>query len=122
MNVYKCQICGNTISFVDNKGNPVICCGQPMTKLEPKTKDVGMEKHVPVLTTEGNKVKVKVGSIEHPMEDKHYIQLIQLIQNERVIFEKRLFPGEKPEAEFLVANTNNIRAEELCNIHGLWRN
>lgn len=121
MTVYKCDICGNTISFIENKGNPIICCGQPMTKLELKTKEnEGKEKHVPVITITGNNVNVKVGSIPHPMEEKHYIQLIQLVQNDRVIFEKRLFPGEKPEADFIMENTQNIKARELCNVHGYW--
>jgi len=120
MSVYKCEKCGNVVSFVDNKGPKIVCCGQEMTKLEVKTEDEGQEKHVPVISIEGNKVNVKVGSIEHPMEEEHFIQLIQLVQNDKVIFEKRLFAGEKPEAEFIVEDTNGIKARELCNMHGLW--
>ncbi len=122
MNVFKCEVCGNTISFVDNKGPKIVCCDKEMEELPIKTEDEGQEKHVPVLSVEGNKVNVKVGSVEHPMEDEHYIQLIQLVQNDKVIFEKRLSPGEKPEAEFLVENTENLKAREVCNVHGYWSN
>ncbi|RME52118.1 desulfoferrodoxin [Candidatus Woesearchaeota archaeon] len=80
----------------------------------------GKEKHVPVLEIDGNNVVVKVGSVPHPMEEDHYIELIQLLQGDKVIAERRLFPGDEPKAVFFVEDTTNLRAREHCNLHGLW--
>jgi len=65
---------------------------------------------------------VKVGSVEHPMEDNHYIQLIQVVKDGLVIACKRLKPGQKPEATFYLEDTEGLKARELCTIHGLWTN
>lgn len=118
--IYKCEICGNVVSVLEVGGGELICCGQPMTLFEEKTKEEGNEKHVPVIEIDGNKVMVKVGSVEHPMEDNHWIELIQLLKGDKVIVEKRLYPGEKPVAEFEVEDTSGLRAREVCNVHGLW--
>ena len=89
----------------------------------PKTKEQeGKEKHVPVLEVKEGKVIVKIGSIPHPMEDNHYIELVQILKGKRVIAEKRLYPGEEPKVEFCLDETEGIAARELCNIHGLWAN
>ena len=117
---YKCEICGNLVSVLEAGGGTLVCCGQDMKLLEEKKVDEGKEKHVPVLEIKGDKVLVKVGSVEHPMEDKHYIELIQIVKGEKVLFEKRLFSGEKPEAEFCLKNITGIKAREICNVHGLW--
>ena len=121
--IYKCNICGNIISIiVAGVGHPV-CCGQEMELLAEKTAvSEGKEKHVPVVEIKGNNVTVKVGSIPHPMEDKHYIALVQLMQNGKIVAGKRLYPGDKPEVSFCLDNAKGIKARELCNIHGLWRN
>ena len=119
--IYKCNICGNVVSVIEAGAGTLVCCGQDMEKLEEKGKEQeGQEKHVPVVSVEGNRVMVKVGSVEHPMEEKHYIELIQLIQDGNVTSGRRLEPTDKPEAEFYVQNTENIKARILCNIHGLW--
>jgi len=115
--IYKCGVCGTVVSVIEAKGD-VSCCNEPMKLLEENTEE--NEKHTPVLTVEGEKIKVKVGSVEHPMEDEHWIELIQLMKDDKVIFEKRLYPGEKPEAEFLVEG-EGITVRELCNLHGLWK-
>ena len=119
--LYKCEICGIVASVVESGGGTLVCCGNDMVKFEPKGLDQeGKEKHVPVLKSEGNQVTVNVGSIEHPMEEKHYIELIQLVKNDKVIAEKRLSPGEKPEAVFIVDDSTGLSARELCTLHGLW--
>ena len=120
--IYKCEICGDVVEVVESHEGDLVCCGEEMKLMEEKTKEEGLEKHVPVVEVVGNKVKVKVGSVEHPMKEEHWIELIQLFKDGKLIFEKRLYPGEKPEAEFLVEDLTNIKAKELCNIHGLWRN
>ena len=119
--IYKCEICGNIVTLVYNGGGDLVCCGQEMTLLKVKTAaEEGKEKHVPVVEIQGNTVTVRVGSIPHPMEEKHYIMLIRLLQDGKVIAGKQLEPGMKPEVTFVVENPANLKAEELCNIHGLW--
>ncbi len=117
--IYKCSICGNIVEVLYAGGGTLVCCGKPMELLVEKTQDQGMEKHVPVIEKTEDGVKVKVGSVEHPMEENHYIQWIELIAN-GISFRKFLKPGEKPEAEFKV-KAENLEAREHCNLHGLWR-
>ena len=121
MEFYRCQHCGNIIAFVENSGVPVICCGEPMQELIPGAVDAAQEKHVPVMTVEGNKVTVTVGSVAHPMLAEHSIQWIALAclqGNQR----KTLRPGDEPKTEFLLAEGDEaIAAYEYCNLHGLWK-
>jgi superoxide reductase len=108
--VYKCEVCGNMTKVVHASGGTMVCCGKPMTLLQEKTTDQGKEKHVPVVEKSAKGILVKLGSVPHPMEEKHYIEWI-----------KGLLPGEKPEAEFSVADTN-VKVRAYCNVHGLWTN
>ncbi len=102
--MYKCEICGNLVSVVESGQGELICCGQPMNLLEEHTKEQeGNEKHVPIIEKVDGGVKVKVGLAPHPMEEGHYIELIQLIKDEDIVIGKRLRPGDKPEAEFWVS-------------------
>ena len=117
--IYKCNICGNIVGVLHTGVGQLVCCGQPMELLEEKTEDIGQEKHVPVIEKNEADVKVKVGSIPHPMEKEHYIEWIEIIVNGRV-YRKFLKPGDKPEAEFEI-KAKKIEAREYCNIHGLWR-
>lgn len=119
--VYKCIACHNVVTVVDGDIGVLFCCGDEMQKLEEKTAEQeGEEKHVPVVELDGEKATVKVGSVEHPMEDEHYIEMIQLYSGERLLAEKSLYPGEKPEAIFFVGESSDLIAKALCNIHGLW--
>ncbi len=117
---YKCNICGNIVQVLHAGAGELVCCNEPMKLQTEKTKDEGLEKHVPVLEKTDNGVKVKVGSTKHPMEEKHYIEWIEVIVNGKS-YRQFLKPGEKPEAEFCVKG-ENIIAREYCNIHGLWKN
>ncbi len=117
--VYKCEICGNIVEVLHAGVGQLVCCGQPMKLLEEKTEDEGREKHVPVIEKTEDGVKVKVGSVPHPMEEKHYIEWIEVIADGDV-HRKWLKPGEKPGAEFCI-QSDNISARELCNVHGLWK-
>jgi len=120
--IYKCSVCGNVVEVKEVGGGVLVCCGQDMNLCEEKTvEQEGKEKHVPVISIEGDKVTVAVGSVPHPMEDKHFIEFIQLLKDGKVIKEKQLYPGEKPEAVFTVDNTDGLSAREYCNLHGLWR-
>lgn len=117
--IYKCNICGNIIEVIHTGVGQLVCCGQPMELLTEKTEDVGLEKHVPIIEKVGDKVKVKVGSVPHPMEQKHYIEWIEIITDGRT-YRKFLKPEDKPEAEFEIT-AEKIEAREYCNIHGLWK-
>ncbi|MCP3685898.1 MAG: desulfoferrodoxin [bacterium] len=119
--IYKCNICGNIVEVLKASGGDLVCCGEPMELLKEKIEDEGKEKHVPVVETEGNKVMIKVGSVPHPMEDAHYIQLIELIEDDKVVASTRLFPGQKPEAEFDLESMEKVKVRALCNVHGLWK-
>lgn len=117
--VYKCSICGNIVEVLHVGGGILVCCGKEMELLKAKTEDVGKEKHVPVIEKTGNTVKIKVGSVPHPMEEKHYIEWVELITDGNTYI-KFLKPGDKPEVEFEV-KSDNIRARAYCNVHGLWK-
>ena len=121
MKFYRCDHCGNIITFLHSAGVPVMCCGQKMTELVPGTVDASAEKHVPVVVQEGNQVLVKVGSAEHPMVAAHYIQFIAIETNLGSQI-KYLKPGEKPTASFAILDDDEVVAVyEYCNLHGLWK-
>ncbi|MBR2491509.1 MAG: desulfoferrodoxin [Ruminiclostridium sp.] len=121
MKFYKCSHCGNIIAYVDNKGPKVICCGEEMNELVPKTADSAVEKHVPVVEVEGNLVKVTVGSTLHPMAEEHFIQWIAL-ETEQGNQRKTLKPGQEPTVTFaLTPGDKVVAAYEYCNLHGLWK-
>ena len=117
--IYKCNVCGNIVEVIHTGVGKLVCCGQPMELLTEKTADVGLEKHVPIIEKVGNKVKVKVGSVQHPMEQKHYIEWIEITADGQTC-RKFLKPGDKPEAEFEIT-AEKIQAREYCSIHGLWK-
>ncbi len=121
--IYKCEVCGNVVSVLIASEPPLACCSQEMMLLEEKTEDEGKEKHVPVMEKTDAGIRVKVGSVPHPMEEEHYIGLIQLIKDGNIVIGRRLIPAEKPEAEFCyLAETEGLKARILCNVHGLWVN
>ena len=117
--IYKCNVCGNIVQMLHAGKGDLVCCNQPMELLTEKTEDEGMEKHVPVIEKIDTGVKVKVGSIPHPMEETHYIEWIEILADGKS-YRKFLKPGDAPEAEFNI-KADNITARELCNIHGLWK-
>ena len=117
---YICKHCGNMIGMIKSSGVNVVCCGDPMTELKPNTVEASQEKHLPVVTVEGNSVKVKVGSVEHPMTEEHHIAWIYL-ETEKGGQRKKLAVGSKPEAEFALAGGDKVvGVYEYCNLHGLW--
>ncbi len=118
MKVYKCDVCGNIVELLHEGGGELVCCGKPMTLLEPKTEDKGMEKHVPEVTVDGDVITVKVGSVAHPMEDKHYIEWVEVITEDRVL-RKFLKPGQEPQAKF-ICKSKVLEVRSYCNLHGLW--
>jgi len=117
--VYRCNVCGNIVEVLHAGVGQLVCCGQPMELLKEKTEDTGLEKHVPVIEKTDSGFRVKVGSIQHPMEENHYIEWIELIVDDK-IYRRFLKPGEKPEAGFEI-KAEKATSREYCSVHGLWK-
>lgn len=119
LEVYKCVVCSNVVEVVHVGGGELVCCDQPMKLMVENTVDAAKEKHVPIVEKIERGVKVKVGAVAHPMEEKHYIEWIEVVAD-GVAYRQFLKPGDKPEAEFCVGN-KNVTARAYCNLHGLWK-
>ena len=117
--VYRCNVCGNIVEVLHTGKGELVCCGEPMELLQEKALDVGQEKHVPVVEVTGDGVKVKVGSVPHPMEEKHHIEWVEIIEDGQSC-SQFLKAGDKPEAYF-ESGSKKVTAREYCNIHGLWK-
>ena len=121
MKFYKCAHCGNVIAFAVSSGVPVVCCGEKMQEIVPNTTDAANEKHVPVISVEGNVVTVKIGEVAHPMLAEHYIGWVALetaLGNQR----KTLPLDKGPEVKFAIVEGDKvIAAYAYCNLHGLWK-
>ena len=119
LEIYKCELCGNIVEVLHAGGGELVCCGQPMKLMTENTVDAAKEKHVPVIEKTATGYKVMVGSVPHPMEEKHWIEFIELIADGKV-YRQNLKPGQAPEATFCV-QADNVSAREYCNLHGLWK-
>jgi len=118
LEVYKCEICGNIIEMLHQGAGTLVCCGQEMKLMEEQTADQTLEKHVPVMEKIPSGITAVVGSTLHPMEEKHYIEWIEVV-TEKGASRKCLKLGDKPESLFKdVEGLEKMR--EYCNIHGLW--
>ena len=117
--IYRCPICGNIVEVLNAGAGELVCCGKPMILRKENTTDAAQEKHVPVVEKTTNGYHVRVGSVEHPMLDEHYIQWIELLTPKSVL-RCELKPGCKPEATFFT-NEEWLCAREYCNLHGLWK-
>ncbi|GAB6038718.1 desulfoferrodoxin [Fundidesulfovibrio butyratiphilus] len=117
--IYKCNVCGNIVEVLHAAAGELVCCGQPMKLFKENTTDGAKEKHVPVIEKTANGYLVKVGSVAHPMEEKHWIEFIELVADGK-IYRQDLNPGDKPEAEFCI-QAEKVYAREYCNLHGLWK-
>ena len=119
LQIYKCMACGNIVEVVHGGDGDLFCCGQPMNRLLAQTADAATEKHVPIIEKIDGGYKVTVGSTLHPMEEKHYIEWIELLADGKA-YRQFLNPGNAPEAEFSV-QADSVTAREHCNVHGLWK-
>jgi superoxide reductase len=117
--VYKCETCGNIVEVLHGGAGELVCCGAPMKLFKENTVDAAKEKHVPVVEKVEGGVKVKVGDVPHPMEEKHYIEWIEILADGE-IYRKYLKPGDAPEAVFTIS-ASQVTAREYCNLHGLWK-
>jgi superoxide reductase len=119
LEIYKCEVCGNIVEVVHGGVGELVCCGAPMSLVTENTVDAAKEKHVPVVEKIEGGYKVKVGSVPHPMEEKHYIEWIELIADGKA-YRQFLEPGQAPEAMFKI-EAASVTAREYCNLHGLWK-
>ena len=117
---YICAHCGKIVALVKESGVPVMCCGAKMNEIIPGTVEASVEKHVPVITVNGNTVTVTVGEVEHPMAEEHSILWIEL-KTDRGVQRKHLNPGEAPVVVFAIADETPIEVYAYCNLHGLWK-
>ena len=121
LKIFKCNHCGNIFEVVNDAKVVPVCCGEPMRELKANTTDAAQEKHVPEVSVEGNLVKFKVGSVEHPMTEEHHIAFIYL-ETENGVARKDLDHTGKPEAVFALAEGEKpVAVYEYCNLHGLWK-
>ena len=119
LQVYKCEACGNIVEVLHGGEGELVCCGKPMVLIKENTVDAAKEKHVPVIEKVEGGYKVKVGSVPHPMEEKHYIEWVELIADGKA-YRQFLKPGQMPEAIFKI-DAAKVSAREYCNLHGLWK-
>ena len=119
LEIYKCEACGNIVEVLHGAGGELVCCGEPMKLYKENTVDAAKEKHVPVVEKTADGIKVKVGSVAHPMEEKHYIEWVEVIAGGKA-YRQFLSPGEAPEAGFKM-DADGITAREYCSLHGLWK-
>ena len=119
LQVYKCEVCGNIVEVLHGGGGELVCCGEPMVLFVENTVDAAKEKHVPVVEKADQGIKVKVGSVPHPMEEKHYIEWVDIIADGRA-YRQFLNPGQPPEATFTI-EADQVTAREYCNLHGHWK-
>ena len=124
LSLYKCNICGNIVEVAIDGGGVLVCCGEEMQKLKPQHEDTHADKHMPVVTFNGDGiqkiVQIKIGEFEHPMDEEHYIQFIEAYSKDGVYLKRKvLYPDEKPELHFLCSSSEMI-VRAYCNIHGLW--
>jgi superoxide reductase len=119
LGIYKCELCGNIVEVLHAGKGELVCCGEAMKLYKENTVDAAKEKHVPVVEKTADGFKVKVGSVAHPMEEKHYIEWIEIIADGKA-YRQFLNPGDAPEAVFKIGAAQ-VTAREYCNLHGLWK-
>ena len=117
--VYKCEACGNIVEVLHGGKGELVCCGKAMKLFKENTVDAAKEKHVPVVEKTADGFKVKLGEVPHPMEEKHYIEWIEIIADGKA-YRQFLNPGDAPEAEFKI-DAGQVAARSYCNLHGLWK-
>jgi len=119
LQIYKCEVCGNIVEVLHGGAGELVCCGEPMKFYEENATDAAVEKHVPVKEDAGHGIKVKVGSVAHPMTEEHHIEWIEVIADGKA-YREFLKPGDAPEATFCI-EANEVVLREYCNLHGLWK-
>ena len=114
-----CKKCGNLVGMINDSGAPITCCGEEMETIVPNTVDASAEKHLPVVSIEGDKVIVNIGSQDHPMVEEHFIEWVYL-RTQNGGQRKALKPGDAPHVTFCLDGEKAIAVYAYCNLHGLW--
>ena len=117
---YVCKHCGNLLGLIDDKGVPLVCCGENMTELVSNTAEASVEKHLPAVNVSGGNISVQVGSTPHPMESEHHIAFVY-VETERGGQRKCLRVGEEPKLAFGVVDDKPVAVYAYCNLHGMWK-
>jgi superoxide reductase len=120
LEIWKCESCGIIVEVLRGGVGELVCCGKPMKLFKENTVEASKEKHIPLIEKLSNGYKVTVGSVLHPMEEKHYIEWIELVVGE-VAYRQFLKPGQPPVAVFEGVTGEAVSAREFCNLHGLWK-
>ena len=118
---YICRHCGNQVQIIHNAGVPLFCCGTKMEELIPNTVEASGEKHIPAVQVGEGVVEVNVGSVNHPMEEVHWIEWVQMVTDQGS-YRKWLNPGQAPNVKFLLGHEKPLAVYAYCNLHGLWKN
>ena len=119
--VFRCNRCGNIVTYLLEKGGKLVCCGEDMEELKANSTDAAGEKHVPVVKVDGSTVTVEIGSVPHPMLEEHFINFV-ILETEKGFQKVTLAPGAEPKAVFALAEGDKaVAAYEYCNLHGLWK-
>lgn len=123
LEMYTCETCHKMVLVIQDGDGELVCCGKPMVRLPEKSTDAGKEKHLPVVEKTQKGIRVRVGSVAHPMEKEHYLKWIEVI-GDTFLHTVSLAPGQKPEAEFCLAGADAIshikKVRIYCNVHGVW--
>jgi len=119
LQIYKCEVCGNIVEMLHGGKGELVCCNEPMKLYRENTVDAAVEKHIPVVNADDKGMNVKVGSVTHPMEESHYIEWIEVIQDGKA-YRQFLKPGDAPQAYFCLED-KGATVREYCNLHGLWK-
>ena len=120
--VYKCEKCLAIVEVFQGGGGTLTCCGSPMAVLKEGVTDAAKEKHVPVVEKTEKGIKVKVGTVAHPMEEKHWVQWVELV-GDNFSCVRFLKPGDAPEVEFTCGCDckSTVAVREYCSLHGHWK-
>ncbi|SMB78794.1 superoxide reductase [Desulfonispora thiosulfatigenes DSM 11270] len=115
---FRCEICGNIVELIKNGGGELVCCGQPMVKLEANTTEAAYEKHIPVVTKKDNQIHVDVSSVPHPMTEAHFIEWVVVVTDDTV---ERIALSPNDEPKIVTCDKDDVEVYAYCNLHGLWK-
>ena len=115
-----CKHCGNLVGLIEDRGVPLVCCGEAMSELVANTVEASTEKHLPDVTVSGDSMTVKIGSVPHPMEEEHYISFV-FVETEQGGQRKLFKSGAAPQLKFCFVDDKPIAVYAYCNLHGMWK-
>lgn len=115
---YVCKNCGFELQVI-KKGTCEPSFLEDLKYLKPNSKEAAVEKHIPEVTIEGDKITVAVGSVLHPMSEEHNIEWVY-VETEKGGQMKHFAPTDEPKAVFSLVDDKALKVYAYCNLHGLW--